>query len=96
MEEMTVEIIQKLKEAESKEQMLDIVTQKLQKLIKKFEDRIFTTYTPGREYLQDKSAKEEIRFIKSGLEGNWISETQHHEKFKLIKQQVEQVSYRFS
>ena len=40
MEEITIKVIEKLKDAESKDQMLDIVTQKLQILIKKF-DRIY-------------------------------------------------------
>ncbi len=54
MEEITCKVIEKLKDAESKDQMLDIVTQKLQILIKKFEDRVFTTFNPSREYKADK------------------------------------------
>ncbi|MDQ4141764.1 MAG: hypothetical protein M3142_14740 [Bacteroidota bacterium] len=96
MEEITINVIEKLKDAESKDQMLDIVTQKLQTLIRKFEDRIFTTLTPSREYQKDKNAKEEIRYIKAVLEGNRDHEVKNPEKFSFIKQQLEQVSYRFS
>ena len=95
MEEMTIKVIEKLKDAESKDQMLDIVTQKLQVLIKKFEDRIFTTLTPSREYEKDKNAKEEIKYIKAVLEGSSEPEIKNPEKFSLIKQHVEQVSLRF-
>ncbi len=95
MEEITIKVIEKLKDAESKDQMLDIVTQKLQILIKKFEDRVFTTFTPSREYKADKSAKEEIIYIKAVLEGTGEPEVKNPEKFFLIKQHVEQASYRF-
>ena len=95
MEEITIKVIEKLKDAESKDQMLDIVTQKLQILVKKFEDRVFTTFTPSREYKADKSAKEEIIFIKAVLEGNGEPEIKNPEKFSLIKKHVEQASYRF-
>ncbi|QMU29571.1 hypothetical protein [Adhaeribacter radiodurans] len=95
MEEITINMIEKLKDAESKDQMLAIVTQKLQTLIRKFEDRIFTTQTPSREYQRDKNAKEEIRYIKAVLEGNREHEVRNPEKFSFIKQQLEQVSYRF-
>lgn len=96
MEEITIKVIEKLKNADSKDQMLDIVTQKLQLLIKKFEDHIFTSHTPSREYQTDKTAKEEIKYIKAVLEGNYEQEVTNPEKFSLIKQRVEQVSYRFS
>lgn len=96
MEEVTINVIEKLKNADSKDQMLDIVTQKLQILIKKFEDRIFTTLTPSREYQKDKNAKEQIRYIKAMLEGNQEHEVNNAEKFSFIKQQLEQVGYRFS
>ncbi len=95
MEEITIKVIEKLKNAESKDQMLDIVTQKLQILIKKFEDRVFTTFTPSREYKADKLAKEEIIYIKAVLEGNGEPEVKNLEKFCLIKQHVEQASHRF-
>lgn len=95
MEELTIKVIEKLKDAESKDQMLDIVTQKLQILVKKFEDRIFTSYTPSREYKADKSAKEEIKYIKAVLEGSSEPDVPNQEKFSTIKRQVEQVSHRF-
>ncbi|MDQ3290228.1 MAG: hypothetical protein M3Q05_02945 [Bacteroidota bacterium] len=95
VEEITINVIEKLKDAESKDQMLDIVTQKLQTLIRKFEDRIFTTLNPSREYQKDKNAKEEIRYIKAVLEGNRDHEIKNSEKFRFIKQQLEQFNYRF-
>jgi hypothetical protein len=95
MEELTIKVIEKLKDAESKDQMLDIVTQKLQILVKKFEDRIFTSYTPSREYKADKSAKEEIKYIKAVLEGSGEPDVPNSEKFSTIKRHVEQVSHRF-
>jgi len=94
MEELTIKVIEKLKDAESKDQMLDIVTQKLQLLVKKFEDRIFTSYTPSREYKADKSAKEEIKYIKAVLEGSGEHDIKNPEKFSVIKHHVDQVSYR--
>lgn len=90
MEELTLSVIQKLRAAESIDQMLAIVTEKLQQLVKKFEDRHFTSLKPALEYQHDRDAKEEIKFIKEGLEGKWPTPVPN-EKYTFIKQQVEEV-----
>ncbi len=88
MENVTLTVIEEIKNAESIEQMLNIVTQKLQILIKKFEERRFTSLKPALEYKHDKELKEEILFIKEGLRGNW--NTIANDRYRLIKEQVEE------
>ena len=88
MENVTLTVIEEIKNAESIDQMLDIVTQKLQILIKKFEERRFTSLKPALEYKHDKEVKEEIIFIKEGLRGNW--NTIVNDRYQMIKEQVEE------
>ena len=88
MENITLTVIEEIKNAESIDQMLDIVTQKLQILIKKFEERRFTSLKPALEYKHDKEVKEEIIFIKEGLRGNW--NTIVNDRYQMIKEQVEE------
>ena len=88
MENVTLTVIEEIKKAESIDQMLDIVTQRLQLLVKKFEERRFTSLKPALEYKQDKELKEEIIFIKEGLHGNW--NTILNDRYRSIKEQIEE------